>query len=59
MLQVSMGEADDVLEEQRRVFVRCEHLESKQANTDNVVAEDEGTEDISVLAILLCRLLVA
>ena len=54
-----MSEADDVLEEQRRVFVRGKHLESEQANTDNVIAEDESTEDIRILAVLLCGLLIA
>ena len=59
MLQVSVSEADYVLEEERRVLVWGEHLESEQANSDNVVAEDESAEDIGILTILLIRFFVA
>ena len=41
------------------MLVWRKHLESEQADTDDVIAEDEGTEDIRVLAVLLCGLFVA
>ena len=48
-----MGEADDILQELRVMLLRVVHLESKETDFDDVVAEDECAQNVCVFAVFL------
>ena len=53
MLQESVGEAQGILQEEQRVLSWVEHLEGEEADSNDIVTEDKGAQDVGVLAILL------
>ena len=52
VLQVGVREADDILEELLGVLGGVERLEGKQAQSHNIVAENVGSQDVRIFAIL-------
>ena len=53
VLQVGMSEANYILKELQRMLDWVERLESKEADSNYIVAEDIGTQDVGVLAVFL------
>ena len=48
-----MSEANYILKELQRMLDWVERLESKEADSNYIVAEDIGTQDVGVLAVFL------
>ena len=54
-----MREANHVLQKYLRVFPWVEHLKGEKADPNNVIAEDESSQDVGILAIFLGGFLIA